>query len=92
MAMRQAQAAVLCRTTLQIAQTASAQVGEIEAGKGDRQAVRRRRIQWEKPSLGSPHANLTAHLRKQQLSPGTRRSKATESTVIATGNLRQGRM
>jgi hypothetical protein len=36
--------------------------------------------------------HLAVHLRKQQLSPGMRISKATASTVIATGNLRQGRL
>ena len=36
--------------------------------------------------------NRTVHLRKQQLSPGIRTSKATASTVIAIGNLRQGRL
>jgi hypothetical protein len=36
--------------------------------------------------------NRAVHLRKQQLSPGIRTSKATASTVIAIGNLRQGRL
>jgi hypothetical protein len=34
----------------------------------------------------------TVDLRKQRLSPSTHVSKATASTVIATGNLRHGRL
>jgi hypothetical protein len=66
------------------------QVGEV--GEDEIQIVRRRWIQREKSSSRSPDVNRTVHLRKQQLSPSIRISKATASTVIATGNLRQGRL
>jgi hypothetical protein len=36
--------------------------------------------------------HLAVDLRKQRLSPSIRTSKATASTVIATGNPRQGRL
>jgi hypothetical protein len=71
--------------TSQIAQTVIArgylQVGEV--GKDEIQIARRRWIQREKSPSGSPDVHRTAHLRKQQLSPSMRMSKAIASTVIA---------
>ena len=67
------------------------QVGEVS--KDDIQIARRWRTQLEKPSSRSPDVVFRAvHLRKQQLSPSMRISKATASTMIATGNLRKGRL
>jgi hypothetical protein len=66
------------------------QVGEI--GKNEIQTVGRRWIQREKSLSGSPDVNCTVHLRKQQLSPSIRLPRATASTVISTGDLRQGRL
>ena len=66
------------------------QVGEV--GKDGIQIARRRWIQREKLPLGSPDVCSTVYLRKQQLGPSTHMYKATASTVIATGNLRQGRL
>jgi hypothetical protein len=66
------------------------QVGEV--GKGEMQIVRRRWTQREKLSSRSPDVHRTVHLRKQQLSPSMLTCEATASAVIATGNLRQGRL
>jgi hypothetical protein len=66
------------------------QVGEV--GKDEIKIVARRWIQREKSPLRSLDVYRAVHIRKQQLSPRMRTSKATASTVIATGNLRQGRL
>jgi hypothetical protein len=65
-------------------------VGEV--GKDEIQIKWRRWTQREKPPLRSPDVYRTVHLRKQQLNPSIHIPKATASTVIATENLRQGRL
>jgi hypothetical protein len=66
------------------------QVGEV--GRGEIQIERRRWIQRDKPSSRSPDVCRAVDLQEASLSPNMHTSKATASTVIATGKLRQGRL
>ena len=63
-----------------------------EVGKDEIQIEWRRWIQRDKSTSRSPDVYRTVDFRKQLLSPSTHTSKATAGTVIATGNLRQGRL
>ena len=63
-----------------------------EVGEDEIQIEWRRWIQRDKPTSRSPDVLRTVDLRKQLLSPSICISKATASTAIATGNLRQGRL
>jgi hypothetical protein len=63
-----------------------------EVGIDEIQIDWRRWIQRDKLTPRSPDINRTVDLRKRRLSPSTHTSKATASTVTATGRLRQRRL
>jgi hypothetical protein len=65
-------------------------VGEV--GRDEIQIDWRRWIQRDKPSSRSPDVHRTVDLQEVALSPNMHTSKATASTLIATGKLRQGRL
>ena len=68
-------------------------MGVGEEGIGELQIVGRRRIQRK---IAAEKSGCIFYCTSQEaaaiISPSTRISKATASTVIATGNLRQGRL